>query len=58
VTAMSKTQVEAVGGGGIAGLASAWYLRDRDVPVMRQGFASAGRLDEGGAQPPGSPTTG
>jgi len=25
---------------------------------MRQGFASAGRLDEGGAQPPGSPTTG
>jgi len=29
---MSKTQVEAVVvGGAIAGLASAWYLRDRDV---------------------------
>jgi len=42
---MSKTQVEAVVvGGGIAGLASAWYLRDRDVLLLEAHARLRGRI--------------
>lgn len=42
---MSKTQVEAVVvGGGIAGLASAWYLRDRDVLLLEADARLGGRI--------------
>ena len=45
MTAMSKTQVEAVVvGGGIAGLASAWYLRDRDVLLLEAHARLRGRI--------------
>jgi protoporphyrinogen/coproporphyrinogen III oxidase len=45
VTAMSKTQVEAVVvGGGIAGLASSWYLRDRDVLLLEADARLGGRI--------------
>ncbi len=45
MTAMSKTHLEAVVvGGGIAGLASAWYLRDRDVLLLEADARLGGRI--------------